>query len=129
MTADLSGVKVSVDAVERGPKDISGYDTVIVTLTTTNNTSSAQPVVSAAPIAFSGRQLTEGNVFGLAVYPAGKEPDGLGLREDAPENLEPGKSATWKLAYAMPQTADEVSIQLMGMDQSKGGPWTVKLPN
>lgn len=128
MTLDVSGAEVSIDSVERGPKDINGYDTVIVTLTTTNNASSTQPVVAAAPIAFSGRQISEGNVFGLAVYPAGKEPDGLGGQEDVPKDLGPGESATWKMAYAMPQTVDEVSIQLIGIDRSKGGPWTVKLP-
>ena len=128
MTADLSGVKMSIDAVERGPKDSGGQDTVIVTLTTTNTTSSAQPVVGAIPLAFSGREPKDDNVLLPASFPVGSQPDGLGLGEGAEQSVQPGKSTTWKMAYSLPQATDEITFQLVGTDGGTAGPWTVKIP-
>lgn len=127
MTLDASGVKMSVDGAERGPKDNSGQDTVVVTLTTTNNTSSAQPVVAAIPLAFSGREAKEENVLLPAVFPVGSEPNGVGFKEGDEQTVQPGKSVTWKLAYTLPQTTDEITIQLISADGSTAGPWTLKL--
>lgn len=120
-------MKMSVDSVERGPKDNGGQDTVIVTLTTTNNTSSAQPAVAAVPLAFSGGEAKEETVLMPAVFPVGSEPDGLGFEEGAGQTVQPGKSATWKMAYKLPQPTDEVTIQLIGTDGTTAGPWTLKL--
>ena len=127
MTLDTSGMKMSVDSVERGPKDNGGQDTVIVTLTTTNNTSSAQPAVAAVPLAFSGGEAKDETVLMPAVFPVGSEPDGLGFEEGAGQTVQPGKSATWKMAYKLPQPTDEVTIQLIGTDGTTAGPWTLKL--
>ena len=127
MTLDTSGMKMSVDSVERGPKDNGGQDTVIVTLTTTNNTSSAQPAVAAVPLAFSGGEAKDETVLMPAAFPVGSEPDGLGFEEGAGQTVQPGKSATWKMAYKLPQPTDEVTIQLIGTDGTTAGPWTLKL--
>ncbi|RRR26547.1 DUF5067 domain-containing protein [Schaalia georgiae] len=128
MTLDASGVETSVDGVGRGPKDNSGQDTVIVTLTTTNNTSSAQSAVAAIPKAFSGREAKDENALLPAVFPVGSEPNGVGFEEDDEQTVQPGKSVTWELAYTLPQTTDEITIQLISTDGSTAGPWTLELP-
>ena len=128
MTADLSGVKVSVDAVERGPKDAEGKDTVVLTVTATNNTNEDQSTLTSTPLAFQGGEDVS-NVLTGATYPEGGEPAGYSVK-DLLQIMKPGQSATWKVGYVLKQSTGEVIIRSVDYnDTSKSLPsWKVNLP-
>ena len=128
MTGDLSGVKVSIDAVERGPKDDKGKDTVVLTMTATNNTSEDQSTLTSNPLVFQGGESFENALTG-ASYPSGGEPQGYSI-QDALQIIKPGKSATWKMGYSLNQGTGEIIIKLLDYtDPSKSMPsWKMNLP-
>ena len=128
MTGDLSGVKVSIDAVERGPKDDKGKDTVVLTMTATNNTSEDQSTLTSNPLVFQGGESFENALTG-ASYPSGGEPHGYSI-QDALQIIKPGKSATWKMGYSLNQGTGEIIIKLLDYtDPSKSMPsWKMNLP-
>ena len=128
MTADLSGVKVSVDAVERGPKDAEGKDTVVLTVTATNNTNEDQSTLTSTPLAFQGGEDVSNMLTG-ATYPEGGEPAGYSVK-DLLQIMKPGQSATWKVGYVLKQSTGEVIIRSIDYnDTSKSLPsWKVNLP-
>ena len=128
MTGDLSGVKVSIDAVERGPKDDKGKDTVVLTMTATNNTSEDQSTLTSNPLVFQGGESFENALTGSS-YPSGGEPQGYSI-QDALQIIKPGKSATWKMGYSLNQGTGEIIIKLLDYtDPSKSMPsWKMNLP-
>ena len=128
MTGDLSGVKVSIDAVERGPKDDKGQAPVVLTMTATNNTSEDQSTLTSNPLVFQGGESFENALTG-ASYPSGGEPQGYSI-QDALQIIKPGKSATWKMGYSLNQGTGEIIIKLLDYtDPSKSMPsWKMNLP-